>query len=37
MAKYFETARHILVGTVKEVIPRRKGYFYSITYEDGDK
>jgi hypothetical protein len=34
-AKYFEAVLHY--GTVTEVIPRRKGYYYKITYEDGDQ
>ncbi len=35
MAKFFETVCH--VGYVTEVIPRRKGYFYKVTYDDGDQ
>ncbi len=34
-AKFFEAVLHH--GNVTEVIPRRKGYFYKITYEDGDQ
>ena len=34
-AKFFEAVLHY--GEVREVIPRRKGYYYKITYEDGDQ
>ena len=34
-AKFFEAVLHY--GNVTEVIPRRKGYYYKITYEDGDQ
>ena len=34
-AKFFEAVLHH--SKVTEVIPRRKGYFYKITYEDGDQ
>jgi hypothetical protein len=27
----------LFIGTVTEIIPRRKGFFYKITYEDGDQ
>jgi hypothetical protein len=35
VAKFFETVCY--VGHVTEVIPRRKGFYYKITYEDGDQ
>ncbi len=35
VAKFFETVLH--VGNVTEVIPRRNGFHYKITYEDGDQ
>ncbi len=35
VAKFFETVLH--VGTVTEVIPRRKGFYYKVTYGDGDQ
>ena len=35
MAKFFETVLH--VGIVTEVIPRRKGFYYKVTYGDGDQ
>ncbi len=35
VAKFFETVLHI--GIVTEVIPRRKGFYYKVTYGDGDQ
>jgi hypothetical protein len=35
VAKFFETVLHI--GVVTEVIPRRKGFYYKVTYGDGDQ
>ena len=35
VGKFFGTVYH--VGTVTEVIPRRKGFYYKVTYEDGDQ
>jgi hypothetical protein len=35
VANFFETVLH--VGIVTEVIPRRKGYYYKVTYGDGDQ
>ncbi len=35
VGKFFDTVYH--VGTVTEVIPRRKGFYYKVTYEDGDQ
>ncbi len=35
VAKGFETVLH--VGNVTEVIPISKGFYYKITYEDGDQ
>jgi hypothetical protein len=34
-AKFFEAVLHY--GEVTEVIPRRNGYYYKITYMDGDQ
>jgi hypothetical protein len=35
VAKFFETVLH--VGIVTEVIHRRKGFYYKVTYGDGDQ
>jgi hypothetical protein len=35
VAKFFDKVLHF--GTVTEIIPRRKGFHYGITYNDGDK
>ena len=35
VAKHFETVLHC--GVVTEIIPRRRGFLYKITYEDGDQ
>ncbi len=35
VGKFFGTVYH--VGTVTEVIPRRKGFYYKVTFEDGDQ
>jgi hypothetical protein len=35
VAKFFETV--LFLGTVTEIIPRRKDFYYKITYEDGDQ
>ena len=35
VARFFGTVCH--VGYVTEVIPRRKGFYYKVTYEDGDQ
>jgi hypothetical protein len=35
VAKFFGTVLH--VGVVTEVIPRRKGFYYKVTYGDGDQ
>ncbi len=35
VAKFFDKVLHF--GTVTEIILRRKGFYYSITYKDGDK
>jgi hypothetical protein len=35
VAKFFETV--LFIGTVTEVIPRRRDFFYKVTYEDGDQ
>jgi hypothetical protein len=35
VAKFFESV--LFIGTVTEVIPRRRDFFYKVTYEDGDQ
>ena len=35
VAKFFDTV--LFIGTVTEVIPRRRIFFYKVTYEDGDQ
>jgi hypothetical protein len=35
VARFFGTVCH--VGYVTEVIPRRNGFYYKVTYEDGDQ
>jgi hypothetical protein len=35
VAKFFDTV--LFVGTVTEVIPRRRDFLYKVTYEDGDQ
>jgi hypothetical protein len=35
VAKFFNKVLHF--GTVKEIIPRRKGFHYGVTYQDEDK
>ncbi len=35
VAKFFDTVLHL--GIVTEVIPRRRDFYYKVTYGDGDQ